>query len=203
MTDNSETPVILASASPTRARLLESAGVAFTVVPAEIDEAELRAAVQTQGGDGAAMAEILAERKACQVSLDHPGRLVIGADQVLECGGRAFEKPVDPDRARAQLVELAGREHEQISSVAVARDGERLWHHTDRARLTMRTLSDGFLETYLTEAGDAVLSGPGAYRIEGIGAQLFSRIDGDYFTILGLPLIPLLDYLRTVRVLPE
>jgi hypothetical protein len=129
--------------------------------------------------------------------------LVIGADQVLECDGVLFDKPVDLAAARAQLLALRGRTHRLVSAVVLARDGQRAWHHVDRADLTMRDFSAGFLDHYLESSGDAVLSSVGAYQLEGRGVQLFVRIDGDYFSILGLPLLPLLDILREQGVLPS
>ena len=201
MAEKAATPIILASASAVRARLLECAGVIFTISPARVDEDGLRAAIRTDGGDGAAMAEALAVKKADQVSRLLTDALVIGVDQVLECDRLILAKPGDRAEARAQLQGLSDRSHDQISSVAVMQGGNLLWNHTDRARLTARAISDEFLENYLDAAGDTALSGPGAYQIEGVGAQLFSRIEGDYFTILGLPLIPLLDYLRSQQAL--
>ena len=193
--------MILASASPARATLLRDAGVAFEVSPARIDEEEIKLSLRAEGADGAAVAEILAELKAKTVSRRHRSRLVIGADQVLDCDGRLFDKPVDCDEARAQLLELRGREHRLISCVVICRDETRLWHHAAQVRLTVRRFSDGFLDDYLRAIGDAALWGPGAYQLEGRGVQIFSRIEGDYFSVLGLPLMPLLDYLRTQRAL--
>ncbi len=193
---NAAYTVVLASASGTRRRLLEDAGVALMVAPARIDEEEIKASLTAEGADGAAIAETLAEHKARYVSRHHPGRLVIGADQLLEQDGVIYSKPVDREAARAQLSALRGRQHTLIDCVCVLRDGVRLWHQMDSARLFMRDYSDDFLDVYLDSIGDQALDGPGAYRLEGLGVQLFARIEGDYFTILGLPLLPLLDYLR-------
>lgn len=195
--------VVLASASPIRRRLLEAAGVALTIAPARIDEDEIKRSMIAEGADGAAIAEALAELKARAVSRTHPGLLVIGADQVLEHDGTIFSKPTDREAARVQLVALRGGGHMLIDCVCVLRDGERLWHRTESARLRMRDFSDGFLDAYLDEVGDQAFDGPGAYRLEGLGAQLFDRIDGDYFTILGLPLLALLDYLRVQGVIAK
>ena len=194
--------VILASASPARAALLDGAGVAFEAVPAHIDEDEIKAAMHAEGAGCADIAAALATLKAQGVSRRRPGRLVIGADQVLEFDGRVLDKPDGRAAARAQLMALRGHAHDQISCVCVVRDGQRLWHEVAHARLFVRPFGDEFLDQYLDAIGDAALTGPGAYQLEGRGAQLFERIEGDYFTILGLPLIPLLDYLRVQKVLP-
>jgi septum formation protein len=188
--------VVLASASSTRADMLRRAGIAHSIDPARVDEDEIKRGMRASGATSAELAETLAELKGRKISSRHGGALVIGADQVLNCQGRWFDKPVDRAQARAQLLELRGKMHELISCVCVLRDGQRLWHHVGRARLTMRPFSEDFLDDYLDHAGDAVMHSVGAYQFEGLGAQLFSRIDGDYFTILGLPLLPLLDFLR-------
>jgi septum formation protein len=188
--------VVLASASSTRADMLRRAGIAHSIDPARVDEDEIKRGMRASGATSAELAETLAELKGRKISSRHGGALVIGADQVLNCQGCWFDKPVDRAQARAQLLELRGKMHELISCVCVLRDGQRLWHHVGRARLTMRPFSEDFLDDYLDHAGDAVMHSVGAYQFEGLGAQLFSRIDGDYFTILGLPLLPLLDFLR-------
>lgn len=192
---------MLASASETRRKLLEASGVSFDVVPARIDEEEIRASMISEGADAAEIAEALAEHKGRYVSLRLPGVLVIGADQILECDGDIFSKPTDNKQARDQLMQLRGRDHRLISCVCVLMDGERLWHHPDQATLRMRKFSESFVEQYIGKIGKEALEGPGAYRIEGLGLQLFARVQGDYFTILGLPLLPLLDYLRIRGVL--
>lgn len=199
--DATRPQVVLASASPTRAALLRAAGVNFSVAGAQIDEEEVKLSLRVDGADGAIVAEMLAEMKAMSVSRRSPHDLVIGADQVLECDGQQLDKPANMAAARQQLQQLRGRSHSLITCVVVCRDHQRLWHHLVRAKLEARRFSDEFLEEYLETIGDAALSGPGAYQVEGVGAQLFSRIDGDYFAILGLPLIPLLDYLRVQQVL--
>jgi septum formation protein len=188
--------IVLASASKVRRSLLEAAGLAIIVDPAAIDEAAVKESYAAEGAEPREIAEALAELKAMRISSRHPGLLTLGADQILECEGQRFDKPEGIDGARAQLQALSGRRHRLISSVVAMRDGQRLWHHSGEAVLTMRKFSDGFLEDYLSAAGPAVLDSVGAYQLEGRGAQLFTRIEGDYFTILGLPLLPLLDFLR-------
>jgi septum formation protein len=195
-------PVVLASASRARARMLEAAGLAVEVEPAALDEAEIKTSLRAEGADAGACAVALAEAKAARVARRRPGRLVIGADQMLDCNGVWFDKPADRAHARAHLQALRGRRHVLVSAVCVARDGEVLWHTSDRAELEMRPFGDEFLDRYLEAAGEAVLHSVGVYELEGLGAQLFRRVAGDYFTILGLPLLPLLDFLRGHRVLP-
>jgi septum formation protein len=196
-------PVILASASAARAALLRSAGVPIVAEAAAIDEAEVKASLRAARSAAAAMAETLAELKAQRVSRRHPGRLVVGADQVLECDGIVFDKPANLPEARRQLLALRGRRHQLSSAVVLERDSERLWHHVSRADLQMRDFSDRFLDDYLRAVGDAALTSVGGYQIEGRGAQLFTGIEGDYFTTLGLPLLPLLDILREHGALPS
>lgn len=188
--------IVLASTSVTRRQMLENAGLVFETAPARIDEDEIKQSLLAERATGGEIADVLAERKAAYVSRQQPDKIIIGADQILECDGEIFSKPVDRDGAAAQLRRLRGCDHDLVSVVCVVRGGQRLWHHLDRAHLKMRAFSDEFLEDYLDAVGDTVLEGPGGYRVEGLGAQLFSRITGDYFTILGLPLLPLLDYLR-------
>ena len=188
--------VVLASSSETRRNILEKAGVVIEVIAPRIDEEEIKRALIAEKASGAEIAEVIAEQKARSVSRQQPQDLVIGADQVLEMDGRIFSKPQDLAGAREGLAVLRGREHRLYSCVCVLRDGQRLWHKVDSAKLTMRDFSDEFLETYLHSIEDHAFTGPGSYRIEDVGSQLFSGISGDYFTILGLPLLPLLAFLR-------
>ncbi|WP_437360026.1 Maf family protein [Inquilinus limosus] len=195
--------LVLASGSATRRMMLEAAGVAVTVSPAAIDEAEVKASMKAEGASPADVAEALAVLKAQRASRRRPGALVIGADQMLDCDGVWYDKPADRAAARDQLLALCGRTHTLTSTAVAVRDGERVWHATDRARLTMRPFSHVFLEGYLDAVGDAVLSSVGGYQLEGRGAQLFAKVEGDHFTILGLPLLPLLGFLRDHGVLPS
>ena len=193
--------IVLASSSQTRRRLLEGAGVPFSIEPARVDEDELKIGLRAEGAGGIEIAEVLAEAKAMYVSRKRPGEMVLGADQVLECDGVTYDKPVDRADALRQLRELRGKKHVLISYAVIVRGGERIWHAVDRATLTMRNSSDDFLEAYLDAAGTDAFNGPGGYRVESVGAQLFSSISGSHYTILGLPLFQLLDYLRAHRIL--
>ena len=170
--------------------------MAFTVDVAAVDEAGVKAALAGETGNSARVAEVLAELKAVRVSARRPGMIVVGADQMLDCDGTWFDKPADRAAARGHLLALRGRTHRLTSSVVAVRDGRLLWRHTEAARLTMRNFSEDFLDRYLDQAGESVLTSVGAYRLEGLGAQLFMATEGDFFTILGLPLLPLLDFLR-------
>jgi septum formation protein len=189
--------LILASGSSARAKMLRDAGVTLEIIKPAVDEDELKASYRADGADVIDTAIALAEMKAQAVSRKQKGRFVLGADQMLECEGTWFDKPADPAAARAQLKALRGRRHHLVSAAVLVKDGQRLWHHVDRAELTMRDLSDEFLEWYLALAGEAVTSSVGAYHLEGLGAQLMTRVRGDFFTVLGLPLLPVLAILRT------
>jgi nucleoside triphosphate pyrophosphatase len=188
--------VILASASTARARMLEAAGVAFTIEPAAIDEARIKAAAREAGQTAIACAVALAAEKARAVSQHHPEALVIGADQMLVTGPEWVDKPRDLGEARAQLQALRGRTHVLATAVCVMRGGECLWQATSQPELTMRRFTEAFLDRYIAEEGEALTGSVGAYRLEGLGAQFFARISGDYFAVLGMPLLELLDFLR-------
>ncbi len=176
--------------------MLRGAGVAIEIAVPAIDEPELMASLKASGATVARAAEALAEMKAQRVAPRFPGRVVLGCDQMLECDGVWLDKPESRDRAREQLKILRGKSHSLVTGAVLVRDEERLWHVTDRAELRMRAFSDAFLEEYLAKAGDDVLRSVGTYQLEGLGAQLFDRVSGDFFTILGLPLLPVLAILR-------
>jgi septum formation protein len=192
-------PLILASQSRARQMLLANAGINFEAVPAEIDERAVQQSSNLSApGD---IAALLAREKARSVSMRQPGQFVVGADQTLALGKRLFSKPAGRFEAAEQLRALAGRSHELHSAVAVARDGKILFEAVAIAGMTMRRLSEDEIEAYLNEAGEAVRSSVGAYQLEGLGVHLFERIEGDHFTILGLPLLQLLAFLRSERLL--
>jgi septum formation protein len=192
-------PLILASQSRARQALLASAGIKFEAVPADIDErAVQQASGMTAPGDVAAL---LAREKSLSVSSQLSGRLIVGADQTLALGSRLFSKPAGRAQAAEQLRALAGGVHELHSAVAVARDGKIVFAALTSAHMTMRKLDEAEIEAYLDEAGEAATSSVGAYQLEGLGVHLFERIKGDYFTILGLPLLQLLAFLRSERLL--
>lgn len=193
-------PVILASASQSRARILKEAGVSYSAEPAYIDETSIKESLKAEGAEALAVAETLAELKAVKISRSHPQSLVIGADSILDLDGVWFDKPMDMDHAKAHLMTLRGRTHCLATAVVVAIGGTRVWHFRDQPSLTMRNFSNTYLDQYIETVGDAVLSSVGAYHLEGLGVQLFDRIEGDFFSILGLPLLPLLAFLREHQV---
>lgn len=190
------TPLILASGSPFRRQLLENAGLAFSIVRPEIDERAVEAPLENSGATPEEVAQVLAEAKALDVSERQPDALVIGSDQTLSLDDRVFHKPADMEGARRHLLALSGNTHQLNSAVALAKNGETLWRHVDIARLTMRKLEPGFIGRHLARVGSKALTSVGAYQIEGEGLQLFEKIEGDHFTIVGLPMVPLLAKLR-------
>ncbi|WP_395173710.1 Maf-like protein [Roseibium alexandrii] len=193
--------LVLASGSKIRAELMRNAGLTIDVDPANVDERAVEAPLLKAGFPPEDLASVLAEAKANDVSARRSGELVIGADQILAFEGERRTKPDDMEAARRQLLAFSGKTHELLSAVVISKDGEAIWRHVSTARLTMRTLSPAFVGHYLAEAGDDVLSSVGAYQLEGLGLQLFEKIDGDYFTILGLPMLPLLAQLRELGVI--
>jgi septum formation protein len=201
-----EAPLVLASQSSSRRMLLTAAGIPVDAHPANLDERAVEARASAQSAailpPGAAAA-LLAREKAIAVEDRFRGRLVLGADQTLSLGGKRFSKPADRDAARAQLHALCGRSHELHSAIAFVQHGNVLFEHVGVARLAMRSFSDTFLDRYLDAIGATATDSVGAYQIERIGMQLFERIDGDYFTILGLPLLPVLAFLRSIGCLAQ
>ena len=189
-------PFILASSSPFRKAMLANAGLDFTAVAAEIDERAVEAPLAGSGATPEEVAEVLAEAKAAEVSQRHPGVLVLGCDQTLSLGDRMFHKPRDMEDARRHLLALSGKTHHLNSAAVLLRDGEVLWRTVSVARLTMRTLDPAFIGRHLARVGQKALQSVGAYQIEGEGIQLFDKVEGDYFTIVGLPLLPVLAALR-------
>jgi septum formation protein len=187
-------PLVIASKSAIRRAVLEAAGIPLEVRPADIDERGIE--VRSSAAGPGEVAALLAREKACAIAAVMPGRLVLGADQTLALGQRRFSKPLDRAAAREQLQALRGRTHELHSAVAVVRDTEVLYDRVEVARLTMRAFTDDFLDLYVDTAGSAVTASVGGYQLERAGIHLFSRIEGDHFTVLGLPLLPLLEFLR-------
>ncbi len=192
--------LVLASSSRSRKTMLTAAGVTFIVDPANVDEGAVKKTLSIKQADAATVAETLAMMKAEEVSHRHPEALVIGSDQMLACDRRWFDKPVDRAGAKAQLLDLRGRKHELIAAVTVVRGNQPLWRHIDRASLVMRAFSEAFVDEYLDRVGDDALLSVGAYQVEGHGIQLFEAIEGDVFTIMGMPLLPLLGFLRSQGV---
>ena len=194
--------IILASGSAIRAQMLRNAGVAFDVVLPRVDEDAIRASLGAERASPRDIADALAEAKARRVANRHPAALVIGCDQVLDCNGQIFSKPTSPDDAISQLQTLRGTTHTLLSAVVVYSAAEPVWRHVGQVRLTMRTLSDPYVHDYVARNWDSIQHAVGCYKIEEEGARLFTRIDGDYFTILGLPLTDLLSYLILRGTLP-
>ena len=188
--------LILASGSKARAEMLDGAGVAFAVVPADIDEQKIMRDMLQQNAAPETVATALAQAKALHVAQQNPGAAVIGADQVLWFNGRIFSKAKDIPEARSNLQAFRGNTHSLISAVCVAQDGKVLWQDVARADLAMRKFDDAFLDGYMGMAGDALLKTVGGYELENAGKMLFEKVEGDYFTVLGMPLLPLLEFLR-------
>jgi septum formation protein len=202
MAETGARELLLASASVFRRKLLEAAGVAFRVVPAHVDEAKIKARLASKVGP-AALAEALAAAKAEAVSARFPDSLVIGADQVLALGAHIVDKPRDLAEARTQLEHLRGRTHGLFTAAVLAENGRTVWRTGDSATLTMRQFTGEFVDGYLAQSGDALCQMAGSYDIEGRGIQLFERVEGDHFTIIGLPLLPLLAELRARGVIAK
>ena len=194
--------LILASASSSRQAMLKAAGVAFAVQAADIDERALTQELLLKGKDASVIAIALAEQKALAVCRRNPGDTVLGGDSILALGSELIGKSPDLASLRATLRHLSGKTHLLISAAALAKDGQVVWHHVSKARMSMRSLSDAFLDDYLAREGEALLGAVGGYHFEGRGAQLFDAAEGDYFSVLGLPLLPVLKELRARGWLP-
>ncbi|MCS6932420.1 MAG: Maf family nucleotide pyrophosphatase [Acetobacteraceae bacterium] len=203
MRQAADPPLILASGSATRAALLRAAGLAFTVMPPAVDEAAIKQAAKAEAIPPRDAAVMLAEAKAERISRRHPEALVIGADQLLVCEGEWFDKPADARAAEAQLARLSGRVHELVTAVVCHRGGLRVWQHVAAPRLAMRALQPEVIAEYVAAEGEAVTRSVGAYRVEGLGLRLFRRIEGEHTGILGLPMLPLLGFLRQHGVLSD
>lgn len=194
--------LILASRSSARAAVLRGAGLDFILITAGVDEEAIKASLRTEGAPPSRQADLLAETKAMKVSISNPG-VVLGADQMLDLDGEGFDKPASREEAREQLKRLRGKTHVLQTALVACVEGAPVWRHLSQPRLRMRNFSDHFLDSYLDAIGEHALASVGAYQIEGRGAQLFDRIDGDYFSILGLPLLPLLQWLRDRGTVPS
>lgn len=193
--------LVLASASPFRRMLLENAGIAFQAKAADIDERAIEGEVERQGSSPEEVALILAEAKARNVGQAFPDDIIIGSDQTMSLGARVYHKPRDMSEARDHLMSLSGRVHQLNSGIVLTRGNDILWKHVSSARMSVRPLRPEFIDAHLARVGNKALASVGAYQLEGEGIQLFDKIDGDYFTILGLPMLPLLAKLRDLRVI--
>ncbi|WP_116132862.1 nucleoside triphosphate pyrophosphatase [Tropicimonas sp. IMCC34043] len=201
MTAPTAPPLVLASGSEVRARLLRNAGLLFEVQSARVDEEALRQAAEAEAIPPRDVADHLAELKAARVAAKRPEALVLGCDQILDIDGRILTKPETPAAARDQLAELSGRSHTLHSAAVLHAGGRAVWRHVARARLTMRPLSEGYIDSYVARNWPAIGACVGAYMLEAEGVRLFTRIDGDFFTVLGLPLLPLLDHLAAMGMI--
>ena len=195
------TRLILASSSKARHSMLTNSGVDCEAIASMIDEDGYKQSMKAEGASAAEAAETLAEMKALRMYRQQPDGIVIAADQMLECNGIWFDKPRDSDNTRAQLLALRGKTHQLVSAAVIYKEGSRIWGTIDTAHLTMRNFTDEWLEDYLDAAGDDIYDCVGGYQLEGIGAQLFTEVRGDYFTVLGLPLLPLIGFLRDNGIL--
>jgi septum formation protein len=196
-------PFILASGSVIRAELLRNSGVSLETIVARVDEDSIKSALQSEGAAAREIADALAEMKARRVAAKNSEALVLGADQVLVCDGKLFDKPDTIDAAREQLQSLRGKTHELLSAAVIIEDGAPVWRHIGRAQLMMRPFSDDFLENYLQTHAEDLFTTVGAYKLEAEGSQLFTRVQGDYFSVLGLPLLEILGFLRTRGICQE
>jgi len=190
-----KTPIILASGSAIRRQILDGAGLDFEVIVKPVDEAAIKASMLAEGSSIRDIADALAEAKSRKVSIATPG-LVIGADQIMEMDGKLFDKPATIEAARDRLLDMRGKPHRLIGAVVICENGRPVWRHMSKTVLTVRQFSEEFLEDYIEAEGELLTKSVGAYRFEGRGSQLFSSVDGDFFSILGLSLLPVLDYLR-------
>jgi septum formation protein len=195
--------IVLSSSSATRRKLLSQTGLYFKTAKPPVDESVIKETLRKAGASAAQVADNLAESKADSVALILPGAYIIGADQMLECDGVWFDKPDGLEGARRHLLALRGKTHQLVTATVIAHEGRVIWRHLDTAQMTMRAFSDEFLERYLDKTGDDIVHSVGAYELEGMGAQLFEKIEGDFFSILGLPLIPLMGALREAGALPK
>ncbi|MEE2661910.1 MAG: Maf family protein [Pseudomonadota bacterium] len=197
-----QTTIVLASSSASRQKLLDGAGIPHSVEPSKVDEEEVKRSMREAGRTGIELAEALAELKAMTISRKQPGKLVLGADQILDCDGKTFDKPRNSAIAAEHLRFLRGKSHQLISYAVIVQDNVRVWSAVETAKITIRSnLSDQFIDNYITRCGLDILSTVGVYKAESLGAQLFSKVQGSHYTILGLPLLPLLHYLRETGVI--